>query len=154
MYAVNAAWSKDSAHGLPAARVLPLALDRTFSTLRFYSSYDAQGNVSPTATALFDTSYVNPIAGISDFWSVSPARDERRANAFRGPGQWHFDLGAAKNVPCGGALQANPARRILQRTEPMRIYLSLVVTPTSSGANFVDAVKGGNGPYPATGTPI
>lgn len=91
MYAVNA-----SGAAIPrGANSSPQLVGAdTYLYTPFYSSYDASGN--PTGTPLFDSSYVNPLTGISDFGPYPAAMNAR--NAFRGPGQWNFDVGVYKAI--------------------------------------------------------
>ncbi len=60
----------------------------------FYSNNHSSGNPTACAIPLFDSSYVNPIMGFSD-WGPFPATMTGR-NAFRGPGSWNLDLGIYK----------------------------------------------------------
>ena len=60
----------------------------------FYSNYDSCGNPTAGAIPYFDSSYVNPITGHSD-WGPFPSNNVGR-NTFRGPGSWNLDFGAYK----------------------------------------------------------
>jgi len=82
MYAVNAA-------GMMAPRTGTAVEDPSQPDYYNYLSYS-----DASSTPYFDTNYYDPITGVSDYGPY-PARMNAR-NAFRGPGQWHFDMSAQK----------------------------------------------------------
>ncbi len=85
MYAVNASGTS----GIPrkhSGALTPTGLPDNYVWIPFT---DSNGN------PLFDSSYVNPFAGVSDFGPF-PANMNAR-NAFRGPGQWNLDVGVYKS---------------------------------------------------------
>ena len=135
MYAVNAAGSSIPRKAPSGALTSVGADDFLYTPL--YSSYDAQGNI--TGTPLFDTSYVNPTVGISDFGPFPAAMNSR--NAFRGPGQWHFDIGAAKTFFVGERYKLILRGEFYNAFNHANLYIQGGDTDVS-GVPFVDALKG------------
>jgi outer membrane receptor protein involved in Fe transport len=90
MYAVPAAGSQ-----LPrTGKAINTSAPDTYLYAPFYTNLNPDGTLSATSAPLFDSSYVNPIAGVSDFgpW---PSNMLPR-NYFRGPGRWNINLGLYK----------------------------------------------------------
>jgi hypothetical protein len=85
-YAFNAPGTPGLPTSGTAVNISTKASPDTYSYGNFFTS---------SGTPLFDSTYVNPIVGKSDFGPF-PSNMVRR-NSFRGPGQWNMDLGVYKN---------------------------------------------------------
>lgn len=66
-----------------------VAVPGTPDTFTWIPYYNSSGN------PLFDSSYVNPIVGVSDYGPFPSSMYGR--DAFRAPGEWNMDLGIYKN---------------------------------------------------------
>ena len=135
MYAVNAAGTSIPRKAQSGA-LTSVGLD-DFLYTPLYSSYDSQGNI--TGSPLFDTSYVNPTVGVSDFGPYPAAMNSR--NAFRGPGQWHFDLGASKTFFVGERYRLILRGEFYNLLNHANLYIAGGNVDVSANP-FVDAFKG------------
>jgi outer membrane receptor protein involved in Fe transport len=130
MYAVNAAGTALPRTGTPVA---DLSLPNYYNYISFSNS---------SSVPYFDSSYYDPITGLSDYGPY-PANMNAR-NVFRGPGQWHFDLAAEK------AFKFRERFELLLRAEAYNIFNHANMFVNSGDADvsvgptgFVDAYKQG-----------
>jgi len=89
-----------------------------------------------------DSSYVNPVAGISDFGPY-PANMAGR-NVFKTPGVWKFDLGIYKDFPVTERTKIQfraEAFNLFNHSNLYIVYSNLDVG-SFSGAPIVTAVRG------------
>lgn len=131
-YAFNAAGTS----GIP--RSAPSTLTATGVPDNFiYTPFTTSGG-----TPLFDSSYANPIVGISDFGPF-PANMNAR-NAFRGPGYWNVDAGIYKTFFLSERFRLQFRGELYNSFNHANLYLvSGGGDVDVSGNNFVDAQKGG-----------
>jgi hypothetical protein len=135
-YAFNAAGTA----GLPkSGTAVNTSAADTYIYGSFYSSLDASGN--PTGTPLFDSSYANPLAGISDFGPF-PSNMLKR-NAFRGPGNWYFDIGVYKNFALTERFKLQFRSEFYNVFNHANLFLNAGNVDVSSGAGNIGAFKDG-----------
>jgi hypothetical protein len=106
----------------------------------FYSNYDANGNPTSSAIAYFDSSYVNPIMGYSD-WGPFPAAQTAR-NAFRGPGLWKVDMGIYKMFTLSERFKLQFRSEFYNIFNHANLYAQTGDSDIGSGFTFVDARYG------------
>jgi outer membrane receptor protein involved in Fe transport len=136
MYGVNAAGTA----GLPtsgAAVATPGA--NTYIYGSFYTSLDKNGN--PTGTPLFDSTYFNPLVGISDFGPFP--KNMIRRNSFRGPGQWNVNLGVYKNFKITERYKLQLRGEFYNAFNHANLFLNAGNVDVSSGAGNIGAFKDG-----------
>jgi hypothetical protein len=131
-YAFNAAGTS----GIP--RSAPSTLTATGIPDNFiYTPFTSSGG-----TPLFDTSFVNPIVGISDFGPF-PANMNAR-NAFRGPGFWNVDVSIAKTFPINERMKLQFRGELYNAFNHANLFLASGGGDVDVSSNaFVDAQKGG-----------
>jgi hypothetical protein len=108
----------------------------------FYSNYDSNGNPTAGAIPLFDSSYVNPIMGYSD-WGPFPSNMTGR-NSFRGPGSWNLDFGAYKTFFLGERFRLQFRGELYNLFNHANLYTQTSDSDIGSGFTYVDARKGYN----------
>jgi hypothetical protein len=108
----------------------------------FYSNYDSSGNPTAGAIPYFDSSYVNPIMGYSD-WGPFPAAQTAR-NAFRAPGSWNLDLGVYKLFFLGERFRLQFRGEMYNLMNHANLYAQTGNVDIGSGYTLVDARKGYN----------
>ena len=106
----------------------------------FYSQYDASGNPTPTALPLFDSSYVNPIMGASD-WGPFPGAMTGR-NAFRGPGSYNVDMGIYKSFFLSERFKLQFRSEFYNLFNHANLYTQTGDNDIGSGFTFLDARYG------------
>jgi hypothetical protein len=123
---------------------VPSADDYIYSP--FYSNYDTSvSNCSaPTAGAIpyFNSSYVNPITGTSD-WGPFPAAMTGR-DAFRGPGSWNLDFGAYKMFFLGERFRLQFRGEMYNLFNHANLYAQTGSNDIGSGFTLMDARRGYN----------
>src|SRR5438093_13007778 len=90
-----------------------------------------------------DSSYVNPVAGISDFGPFPPTM--RGRNTFRAPGVWRFDTGIYKDFAVTEKLKLQFRSEIYNLFNHSNLYIvfsNLDVGSFVPGAPIVTAVRG------------
>jgi len=133
MSAVNAAGTPGLAHSGKAVDMSSASTPDFFSYLPFTTS---------SGTPLFDSSYADPITGLSDFGPYPSGMNAR--NRFRGPGSWNLSMAIGKSFPIRENL------KLILRGEAYNIFnhANLFVaggdTDVSQSQPFVDAFKDGN----------
>jgi hypothetical protein len=108
----------------------------------FYSNYDSAGNPTAGAIPLFDSSYVNPIMGYSD-WGPFPAAMSGR-NAFRGPGSWNLDLGIYKLFYLSERFRLQFRGELYNAFNHANLYAQTGSNDIGSGFTYLDARRGYN----------
>jgi len=106
----------------------------------FYSNYDSSGNPTPGAISCFNSSYVNPIMGYSD-WGPFPAAMTGR-NAFRGPGSWNLDLGLYKQFFLGERFKLQFRGEFYNLMNHANLYAQTGDNDIGSGFTYMDARYG------------
>ena len=132
-YAVNAAGTP----GLPRSHSGPLVPTGSPDDFTYIPFQDSNG------TPLIDSSYANPLVGISDFGPFPAGMNAR--NVFRGPGFWKVDLGIYKSF------QVTERYKLTFRSEfynlpnhaNLRIQGGDADTATGDTLGFIDAFKDG-----------
>lgn len=133
-YAFNAAGTSGIPRSAPSSLV-PTALPDNFIYTPFTTS---------NGTPLFDSSYANPIVGISDFGPF-PANMVAR-NAFRGPGQWNIDMAITKSFFLTERFRLQFRGELYNTFNHANLYLAAGGGDVDVSSNsFVDAQKGGIG---------
>jgi len=142
MYAVNAAGTSGIPHSGKAVNVdTSVGVGDIFRYLDFNTSYAADG-ITPTGTSLYDSSYADPITGLSDFGPYPAGMNAR--NRFRGPGSWNVSMAVSKSFTIRENL------KLMLRGEAYNLFnhANLQVaggdTDVSQSQQFVDAFKDGN----------
>lgn len=132
------AFNKVGTSGIPRSApssLVPTGLPDNF----IYTPFTTSGGA-----ALFDSSYVNPIVGISDFGPF-PANMNAR-NAFRGPGLWNTDLGIFKTFFLSERFRLQFRGELYNAFNHANLFLASNGGDVDVSANgFVDAQKGGFG---------
>jgi hypothetical protein len=130
--------------GIPkgAPHSMPIVGADDYIYTPFYSNYDSSGNPTAGAIPLFDSSYVNPIMGYSD-WGPFPAAMSGR-NAFRGPGTWNLDLGVYKLFFLGERFRLQFRGEMYNLFNHANLYAQIGSNDIGSGYTYVDARRGYN----------
>jgi hypothetical protein len=132
-YAFNAAGTSGIPRTAPSTLVPTPGVPDNFTYTPFTTS---------AGKPLFDSSYVNPIAGISDFGPY-PANLNAR-NAFRGPGFWNVDVSIAKTFFVGERYKLQFRGELYNALNHANVFLASGGGDVDvSGNSFVDAQKGG-----------
>ncbi|HJZ62975.1 MAG TPA: TonB-dependent receptor [Candidatus Acidoferrum sp.] len=146
MYAVNAAGTSGLPHNGKAAPISGSDVPGDFfNYLNFYSSvgFDpATGDVSSVGTPLFDSSYNNPIAGVSDFGPFPSGMNAR--NRFRGPGSWNLSIAVGKSFTVRENLKLILRGEAYNLFNHANLFVAGGDTDVSQSQPFVDAFKDGN----------
>ncbi len=108
----------------------------------FYSNYDSDGNPTSGAIPYFNSSYVNPIMGFSD-WGPFPAAMTGR-NSFRGPGSWNVDLGLYKQFFLGERFRLQFRGEFYNVMNHANLYAQTGSNDIGSGYTYLDARYGIN----------
>jgi hypothetical protein len=124
MYAVNAAGTS----GIPRAHSGPLVPTGSADNFEF---------IPFTNT---DSSFVNPIAGVSDFGPYPAGMNAR--NAFRGPGQWNLDVGVYKSFTITERYKLTLRSEFYNALNHANLLLQGGDADVSGGS-FIDAFKNG-----------
>jgi Carboxypeptidase regulatory-like domain len=138
MYAVNANGGIN--RSAPSSLIMTGKPDN-FVYIPLYTNTDATGKPTPSSVALFDSSYVNPIAGISDFGPYPAAMNAR--NAFRGPGYWNLDFGIYKLFFLSERFRLQFRGELYNAFNHANLYVQSGDNNVSS-ISFVDAARGYN----------
>jgi hypothetical protein len=130
--------------GIPkgAPHSMPIVGADDYIYTPFYSNYDSSGNPTAGAIQYFDSSYVNPITGTSD-WGPFPAAMTGR-NAFRGPGSWNVDLGIYKLFYLGERFRLQFRGELYNAFNHANLYAQTGSNDIGSGYTYLDARRGYN----------
>jgi hypothetical protein len=130
--------------GIPkgAPHSMPIVGADDYIYTPFYSNYDSSGNPTAGAIPYFNSSYVNPITGTSD-WGPFPAAMTGR-NAFRGPGSWNVDLGIYKLFYLGERFRLQFRGELYNAFNHANLYAQTGSNDIGSGFTYLDARRGYN----------
>ncbi|GAC1625174.1 MAG: hypothetical protein NVS9B13_20340 [Candidatus Acidiferrum sp.] len=106
-----------------------------------FTNLDANGNTTGASVPLFDSSYVNPIVGVSDFGPF-PSNMVRR-NSFFGPGSWNLDLGVYKNFKLTERFKLQLRGEFYNAFNHANLFLNNGNVDGSSGTGNIGAFKDG-----------
>jgi hypothetical protein len=91
----------------------------------------------------FDSSYVNPVVGVSDFGPFPSTMTGR--NAFRGPGNWNLDFAVYKTFTLTERFRLQLRGEAFNALNHSNLYIvnsNTDVSAYSAGTNYVTAQKG------------